>query len=96
MTIRKDKNTGTLYNYFNIPYGRLSSVQTSKGFFKIYESNHRHPNDSWYNDVKVCGDYAVFVWVNTTPSTGFYQQVSPWYIRYGNACRKMIKLACEE
>lgn len=93
MTIRKDKNTGVEYTYHNIPIGRLSSVQNEKGFYKIFESNHRYPLDSWYNDVKVCGDYAVFIWVNTTPSTGFYQQISPWYMRYGNALRKMIELS---
>lgn len=93
MTVRKDKNTGITYTWHNIPHNRLSSIQNEKGFYKIFESNHAHPNDSWYNDIKVCGDYAVFKWINTTPSTGFYQQVSPWYMRYGNALNKMFKLA---
>lgn len=93
MTIRMDKKTGKMYTWHNIPYNRLISIQNEKGFYKIFESNHSHPNDSWYNDIKVCGDYAVFKWENTSSSTGFYQQVSPWYIHYGSAIRKMVKLS---
>lgn len=93
MIIRKDSKSGKLYTYRNIPFDRLNSIQNENGFFVIYESNDKHPDDSWYEKIKVCGEYAVFKWVNTTPSTGFYQQVSPWYINYGNAINKMIKLA---
>ena len=35
MTIRTDKITGKQYTYRNIPLNRLSSIQNSKGFYKI-------------------------------------------------------------
>ena len=100
MTIRKDKNTDIYYTYHNIPCGgknhrkgHIISIQNHNGFFKIFESNHDRPDYSWYDNIKVCSKYAVFKWVNTSIDNGFYQQVSPWYVRYGNALRKMIKLS---
>ena len=97
--IRHDKLTGKDYTYHNIPVdkkGHLTAVQCSKGFYKIFSENHSHPEDSWY-DGRFIGDrYAVFKWVNTTPSQGFYQQVTPWYSRFGNAVRKLIAITKEE
>ena len=96
--IRHDKLTGKDYTYHNIPVdkkGHLTSVQCSKGFYKIFSENHSHPEDSWY-DGRFIGDrYAVFKWVNTTPSQGFYQQVTPWYYRFGYAVNRMFKLTRE-
>ena len=97
--IRHDKLTGKYYTYHNIPVdkkGHLTAVQCSKGFYKIFSENHSHPEDSWY-DGRFIGDrYAVFKWVNITPSQGFYQQVTPWYYRFGNAVRKLTTVTKEE
>ena len=97
--IRHDILTDKEYTYHNIPVdkkGHLTAVQCSKGFYKIFSENHSHPEDSWY-DGRFIGDrYAVFKWVNTTPSQGFYQQVTPWYYRFGNAVRKLITVTKEE
>ena len=73
--------------------GRVSSIQTSKGFFKVFAQNHSHQLDSWYNDEFIGDNYAVFKWVNTAPNDGFYQQITPWYKRCGYAEHIMCKMA---
>lgn len=95
-TIRVDKVTGKTYTYHNIPIdkkGTPTCIQCRKGFFKILNQNSRHPDDSWYEGRFIGDRYAVFMWINNGGESGFFQQVSPWYMKYGNAVRKMNELA---
>ena len=86
MSIRIDKVTGKAYTWYNIPIidGSLTCIQNSKGLFMIMAENHSHPEDSWYEGRFIGDRYAVF-----RRSNGFFQQVSPWYERFGNAVRKL-------
>lgn len=92
-SIRVDKVTGKMYTYHNIPVGKqgvTSAIQCDKGFYVIYSENRKHPEDSWYNGRFIGDRYAVFKWVEEGM---FYQQVSIWYERYGNAVRALNKIA---
>lgn len=92
MSIRVDKRTGKTYTWHNIPLrgrkGTLAAITSDKGHFVIQAKNCNHPEDSWYNGEFIGDEYAVFKWTGT-----FLQQVSPWYVRFGNAVRAMSKLA---
>ena len=81
--VKVDKSTGKKYFNNNIPVGKLRAMTTLEGKqYKIFSENGT--NDMWYNG-KFLGDrYAVFFRAN-----GFWQQVSNWYCRYGNATRFM-------
>ena len=97
--IRHDKLTGKDYTYHNIPVdkkGHLTAVQCSKGFYKIFSENHNNPDASWYQGRFIGDSWAVFKWVKTGEKSGFYQQVSPWYSRFGNAVRKLTTVTKEE
>lgn len=85
----------TKKNYINnIPEGRLSATTTADGRqYKIIAQNINHQDDSWYNGRFIGDNYAVFKYIKHEKSCGFWQQVSPWYCRYGNAERKMFQLA---
>lgn len=91
--IRVDVKTKKEYTHDNIPIGRLNSIQNSKSFFKIFSQSKGHSDTQWYHGEFLGDSYAVFEWVNTSTTTGFYQQVSKWYMRYGDALNKMLKLA---
>ena len=97
MSVRIDKVTGKVYTWNNIPVdkrGHLTAIECRKGFYKIVSQNHNHPEDSWYQGRFIGDSYAVFKWVKTGES-GFYQQVSPWYVWFGNAVRKLYELTKE-
>lgn len=96
--VRVDKVTGKVYTYNNIPAdkeGKLISAQCRKGYYKIFSENHNHPEDSWYEGRFIGDRYAVFKWVNSSSEAGFYQQVSKWYNRFGNAVRKLQDIVKE-
>ena len=80
--IRLDVETGQLYNDGNIPMGRICACKISGKVYKIFAQNGT--DDVWHNGKFIGDNYAVFVEAN-----GFWQQVSPWYSRYGNAERYM-------
>lgn len=83
--IRQDVKTGVQYNEYNIPYGRLNSVTTKTGErYSIIAMNSNHPDDSWYNGCLVSEKWAVFKLTGN-----IWQQVSPWYSKYGLAIRKL-------
>lgn len=89
--IRLDVETGKLYNSKNIPLGILSGVATPTG--KQYRIGSQNGNsDVWYNDRFLGDNYAVFVKVE---KCGFWQQITPWYCRVGNAVKRMIKISQE-
>ena len=90
MSLRFDQKTGKTYTWFNIPLPNTTSAQTENGYFVIMNENHSHPEDSWYNGSFIGDRYAVFKWIKSTTSTGFYQQISPWYAKYGNARNKLF------
>lgn len=50
-------------------------------------------SDVWYDDRFLGDEYAVFVKVE---KCGFWQQITPWYCRVGNAVRRMTKISQEE
>ena len=94
--LRIDRKTGKRYTYRNIPLDTkdtTDSIKSVNGYFKIFSMNHDHPDDSWYNGVFIGERYGVCKWVSTSPTTGFFQQVSNWYMRFGNAQRIMYQLA---
>lgn len=100
--IRVDKNTGIWYSHTNIPLGRgtgksgaIVSIQKNGKYYKIMSLNAQHPDDSWYGDTFIGDMYAVFEWVNTSTTSGFYQQITKWYNRYGWAKRRLLELAKE-
>lgn len=79
--IKTDVRTGKKY-VNNIPIEKVSEMNDYK--IMAMQGN----NDTcWYNGYFLGDYYAVFKKAN-----GFYQQVSNWYFRYGNAVRKMISL----
>lgn len=91
--IRFDREKGKQYTYYNIPIdGRTTSIQNSKGFFKIMSESHNHPEDCWFNGRFIGDRYAVFQWNELAK---FYQQVSVWYSQFGKAVRKLEELAKE-
>lgn len=85
----------TKKNYIdNIPEGRLNAITTPEGTqYKIMAQNKNHQEDSWYNGRFIGDNYGVFKYIKPDKGCGFWQQVSPWYSRYGNAQRKMCQLA---
>lgn len=88
--MQKDVRTGRYYTVHNIPMGRLNHLVIPRNAeFCIMNENYGHESDVWYNET-FCGDrYAVF---KRTVDTMCWQQVSPWYVKYGTAERKMISL----
>lgn len=89
--IRQDVKTGKQYNEFNIPYGKLNSIETPSGKrFAIKAMNSGCPENSWHNGQLVDERWAVFELIK---NRGFWQQVSPWYEKYGTASNRMVKLA---
>lgn len=92
-SLRRDKATGKWYTWFNLPIPCTNAIQTENGYYIILAESHYHPETQWYNDTFLGDRYAVFHWNTTTKECGFYQQVSPWYERFGNAVRKMLSLA---
>lgn len=72
-----------------LPYNRLHTIIRNDG--TIY---HIVPmdkiTDRLYNDRIIPTAYCV---CKKSPDMKFFQQVSPWYEKYGNAVRKMGKLA---
>ena len=81
--VKVDESTGKKYFNNNIPVGSLTAMATPTGIqFKIFPENGTA--DMWYNGKFVGDRYAVFRKVN-----GFWQQISNWYCRYGNAVRYM-------
>ena len=102
-TIRVDKNTGIWYSHDNIPLGKgtgksgaITSVTINGTYYIISNLNHGHSEDSWYKDT-FCGDnYAVFKWVKTGIDSGFYQQITRWYSKYGWAKRRLLEIGNKE
>lgn len=92
MSVRVDSKTGKTYTFHNIPVTK-EAVSTSGYkdgvYYKIISQNHSHPDDSWYNGRFIGDRYAVFEWVKTSAESGFWQQYSRWYNRFGNALRKL-------
>lgn len=88
--MRKDARTERYYTEHNIPMDRLNHLVIPGNVeFCIMSENYGHESDVWYNET-FCGDrYAVF---KRTVDTKCWQQVSPWYVKYGNAERKMLSL----
>ena len=88
-----DIKTGRKY-INNIPEGRLTMVETVDGFkYKIMPMNINHQEDSWYNGRFIGDNYAVFKFVQPSMGTGFWQQVTKWYMNFGNAQRKLFWFA---
>ena len=101
--VRMDKDTGIWYTHHNIPLGKgtgksgaIVSVGSGDNFYKIFTLNHDHPEDSWYNDIFIGDMYAVFKWIRTGTTSGFYQQVTKWYNKYGWAKRRMLEMNKED
>lgn len=80
---RIDSKTGRKYFKNNIPVGKLNAMEGVTGRkYKIFAENG--DNSVWYNGMFLGDRYAVFV------HTGYcWQQISPWYERYGNAVHYM-------
>lgn len=95
--MRKDVLTGKCYTDSNIPLDRKGGALTryedtaNNRKYRIMSESMGHSDDMWYNGRFLGDRYAVFVWVATTSTLGFWQQVTPWYIRYGYAVRMMLK-----
>lgn len=90
--IRVDVETGKRY-INNIPEGKITAITTPDGTqYKIVAQNHNHQDDVWYNGRFIGDYYGVFKYIKPDMGCGFWQQVSPWYFRYGNAERKMCQL----
>lgn len=87
--MRVDKNTGKRYTDHNIPIDRtFAMVLPQVVEFKILNENYGYESDVWYNNT-FCGDrYAVF---KRPFGTKYWQQVTPWYLRFGYAQRKMFE-----
>ena len=88
--MRIDKKTGKKYTEHNIPVDKLNYIVIpEKVQFCIMNENYGHESDVWYNGI-FCGDrYAVFM---RSIDSRCWQQVSPWYVKYGTAERKMLLL----
>ena len=72
-----------------LPYSRLHTIVTKDGtIFHIFPMERI--TDRLYNDRILPTSYCV---AKKPPYMKFFQQVSPWYERYGNAVRKMEQLA---
>lgn len=81
--VKIDKSTGKKYFNNNIPVGALTGMSTPDGrIYKIFPESGN--SDVWYHGTFLGDRYAVF-----RKCHGFWQQVSPWYCRYGNATRFM-------
>lgn len=75
--------TGRKYFANNIPVGRLTAFMGVTGrYYKIFPENGTA--DMWYKGEFLGDRYAVFM-----KYRGVYQQISPWYEKYGNAVRYM-------
>ena len=102
-TVRVDKNTGIWYTHNNIPLGKstgksgaITAITINGNFYKIKTLYEGHSEDCWYNDT-FCGDYyAVFEWVRTGIDSGFYQQITKWYSKFGWAKRRMLEIGKEQ
>jgi hypothetical protein len=93
--IRTDVKTGRRY-INNIPEGRINAITTSNGVrYKIITMNAHHQEDSWYDGKFIGDDYSVALYVKPDKGCGFWQQVSRWTARFGNAEREMFRLAKE-
>lgn len=87
--MRVDKNTGIRYTEHNMPYDKCIHMVIPKvAEFKILNENYGHEHFVWYHDT-FCGDrYAVFKRIY---GQQFWQQITPWYKRFGYAQRKMFE-----
>ena len=87
--MRTDARTGKQYTVHNIPMNRtFSVVLPQKAEFRIMNETYGHEEDVWYYD-QFCGDrYAVF---KRTVDNKVWQQITPWYYRFGYAQRKMFE-----
>ena len=93
MYIRTDCKTKKQYTYFNLPIEEISCKQNKNGFYIIFNEKRTHPNDAWYNGTFIGDRYAVFKWIKTGIDSGFYQQMSKWYINFGWAKRKLHEIS---
>lgn len=85
---REDIKTHKKYTLTNIPIGRLCGVrlnQTHK--FRIFSMSNWNGVDRWYNGEFMGDEYAVFSWIEQAHC---WQQVSPWYVKFGNALNFML------
>ena len=88
---KKTDSIGNGYTKNLIPVGRLSAIRTETGeIYKIFHEYDRHANDALYNGKLVVFSWGILKW---NEYGKFYQQVGKYYTRYGNAVRKMLKLA---
>ena len=91
--IKIDARTGKRYTSTNIPIDYVDNnpyITTHGKQYKILAEAGN--NDVWYNGVFLGDRYAVFV----KTEAGFYQQLSNWYCRYGNAVNKLYSILKKE
>lgn len=87
---RIDEVTGKMYNSKNIPLNRVCACESNGVKYNIVAQGE--PGDYWYNGRFLGTNYAIFM---KAPNMMFWQQISPWYAKYGNAERFMLKRARE-
>lgn len=78
------------YKHDNIPLrdNQITGYHINGKDFQILSQNHGRELDSWYEG-KFTGDwYAVFV---KSDYNNVRQQITPWYMAYGNAERRLRK-----
>lgn len=87
--MRVDKNTGKKYSDHNIPMNRTFTVILPQvAIYRIMAEHHGYEQDVWYHNT-FCGDrYAVF---KRKHGDRYWQQITPWYKRFGYAQRKMFE-----
>ena len=88
--MRVDKKTGKKYTSNNIPFRSVTGITTHKGTFCIKNESTGHEQDTWYNDTFLGDRYAVFEY---NEQARFWQQLTPWYVRFGYAQRKLFELS---
>lgn len=88
--LKMDKKTKKWY-YNNVQCGKLVEIKTVSGnVYRIFALCKNE--DCWYNDEFMGTDYAVFKKIK---NGNFWQQISKWYMRYGDAVRCLSKSAKE-
>lgn len=88
--MRIDKKTGKKYTSHNIPANSVTGISTHKGVFCISNEAKGHEEDTRYNGTFLGDRYAVFKY---NEQGIFWQQVTPWYVRFGYAHRKLFELS---
>lgn len=74
----------------NIPFNKdniaIDGIVLGNKMYKII-NQHRKAEDAFYNGVFIGDNYAVALRIDN----GFYQQISNWYMRYGDALKYLRK-----